>query len=47
MSGVNPVQQLDVREILAMTWRRKWLIVIPLILVSAIAFAGSYLITRL
>lgn len=45
MSGDNPVAQLDVREILAMTWRRKWLIIIPLILVSAIAFAGSYLIT--
>ena len=45
MSGENPIGQLDVREILAMTWRRKWLIIIPLILVSAIAFAGSYLIT--
>ena len=45
MSGENPVSQLDIREILAMAWRRKWLIVIPLILVSAIAFAGSYLIT--
>lgn len=45
MSSTNPVAQLDVREILAMAWKRKWLIVVPLILVAAIAFAGSYLIT--
>jgi len=45
MNTQNPVSQLDVREILAMAWKRKWLIVVPLILVAAIAFAGSYLIT--
>lgn len=45
MAQTNPMAQLDVREILAIAWKRKWLIVVPLILVAAIAFAGSYLIT--
>ncbi len=36
---------LDIRELMGMAWRRKWLIVIPLILVAAVAFGSSYLIT--
>ncbi len=35
----------DVTEILAIVWRRKWLIFLPVILVTAVTFAGSYLIT--
>ncbi|MBD3404055.1 hypothetical protein GF420_14275 [candidate division GN15 bacterium] len=38
-------KQLDIREIISMAWRRKWLIMLPLIVVAAIAFASSYLIT--
>lgn len=38
-------KQLDIRELLGMAWRRKWLIVLPLILVAAVAFGSSYLIT--
>lgn len=38
-------KQLDIRELIGMAWKRKWLIVLPLILVSAIAFGSSYLIT--
>ncbi|HUV30020.1 MAG TPA: Wzz/FepE/Etk N-terminal domain-containing protein [Acidobacteriota bacterium] len=36
---------LNIRDILAVFWKRKWLIVIPLIMVVAVAFGGSYLIT--
>jgi len=35
----------DVTDILAIVWRRKWLVILPLILVTAVAFGGSYLIT--
>jgi len=35
----------DVSDVLAITWRRKWLIVLPLILVTVVTLAGSYLIT--
>ncbi len=35
----------DFTEILSVVWRRKWLIIIPLIIVTAVTFAGSYLIT--
>ncbi|MCK4605820.1 MAG: hypothetical protein KAU35_00850 [candidate division Zixibacteria bacterium] len=38
---------IDIREILALILRRKWLVVIPVILVSAIAVAGSLLLTPL
>ncbi len=37
--------QFDITEIIAIIWRRKWLIILPLILVSMVTFAGSYLIT--
>jgi len=40
----KPVSSIDVRDILTIIRRRKWLIIIPLPLVAAIAFAGSYLI---
>ena len=37
--------QQDVKDILGLAWKRKWLIIIPMILVAAVTFAGSYLIT--
>ena len=36
---------VDVREILSIIWRRKWLLMLPVPLVAAMTFAGSYLIT--
>ena len=36
---------VDIRDILAIALKRKWLILIPLVLVTAVTFAGSYLIT--
>jgi uncharacterized protein involved in exopolysaccharide biosynthesis len=35
----------DISEILAVIWRRKWLIILPLILVTGVALVGSYMIT--
>jgi len=35
----------DIRDIWAFAWKRKWLIVIPLILVSVAVYAGSFLMT--
>ncbi|MFH2036935.1 MAG: Wzz/FepE/Etk N-terminal domain-containing protein [Candidatus Zixiibacteriota bacterium] len=37
--------QFDVSEIMTVIWRRKWLIIIPIILISIITFAVSYMIT--
>ncbi|MEE8576048.1 MAG: hypothetical protein V3T31_02225 [candidate division Zixibacteria bacterium] len=36
--------QLDLREILAIALKRKRLIIVPLLLISAVAFGGSYLL---
>lgn len=36
---------VDVREILSIVLKRKWLIIVPLVLVAAVTFAGSYMIT--
>ncbi|MEA3296669.1 MAG: Wzz/FepE/Etk N-terminal domain-containing protein [candidate division Zixibacteria bacterium] len=38
---------IDVREIFALLLKRKWLIIIPLILVTAVAYGGSFLLTPL
>lgn len=35
----------DIADVLAIIWRRKWLIIVPLIIVTGVTFAGSYLIT--
>ena len=45
MSSGKAVGLIDVREIFALIWRRKWLLVAPVPLVAALAFAGSYLLT--
>lgn len=44
MNRNQPATQIDIRDFLAMLWRRKWLILIPLPLVTALTFAGSFLI---
>ena len=36
---------IDVREILSIAWRRKWLLIIPVPVVAVLTLAGSYLIT--
>ncbi len=41
----KPVSQIEIRDILSLLWRRKWLVIIPIPLVAALTFAGSYLIT--
>jgi len=35
----------DVTDILTIAWKRKWLIILPLILVTAVTAAGTFLIT--
>jgi capsular polysaccharide biosynthesis protein len=41
----RPESHQEIRDILAIAWKRKWLIVVPLMLVTVAAVAGSYLIT--
>ncbi len=38
----KPVKSLDIREILSILKKRKWLIIIPLILVTGIAYGSTY-----
>lgn len=38
-------RSIELADIMTAAWKRKWLIVIPLILVTALTYAGSYLIT--
>jgi succinoglycan biosynthesis transport protein ExoP len=45
MSSAKSVGLIDVREIFALLWRRKWFLVVPVPLVAALAFAASYLLT--
>jgi uncharacterized protein involved in exopolysaccharide biosynthesis len=45
MNSEQSNTQFAVKDIIAIAWRRKWLIVIPAILVSVSAFAASYLLT--
>jgi succinoglycan biosynthesis transport protein ExoP len=41
----NRKNQFDVTDFLAILLRRKWLIIVPLILVTGVTIAGSYMIT--
>jgi polysaccharide biosynthesis transport protein len=36
---------IEISDVFAIAWKRKWLIVLPMLIVTAIAFAGSYMIT--
>jgi tyrosine-protein kinase Etk/Wzc len=35
---------LDLKEIMAVLWRRKWLLILPMIVVTGLAFGGTYLL---
>ncbi len=45
MADTAKKKAFDVNDLLQVAWRRKWIIIIPMILVTAATFAGSYLIT--
>ncbi|MEP0827103.1 MAG: hypothetical protein HRF51_01140 [bacterium] len=45
MENDKTKKSLDLSDIFAIAWKRKWLIFIPLVLVAISAYAGSYLIT--
>ncbi|UCD17485.1 MAG: hypothetical protein JSV44_00835 [Candidatus Zixiibacteriota bacterium] len=45
MSDSKEKKGFDVSDLIPIAWRRKWIIIIPLILVTVATFAGSYLIT--
>jgi uncharacterized protein involved in exopolysaccharide biosynthesis len=45
MSSRNTNSSIDIKDVLAIVLKRKWLIVIPLLLVTVAAYAGSYLLT--
>lgn len=45
MDNDKTKKSLDLSDIFAIAWKRKWLIFIPLVLVAISAYAGSYLIT--
>ncbi len=40
------ITTLDIKDVLAIVRRRKWLIILPLILVTLVAFGGSYFLTK-
>jgi uncharacterized protein involved in exopolysaccharide biosynthesis len=46
MVDTTRITTLDIKDVLAIVRRRKWLIILPLILVTLIAFGGSYLLTK-
>jgi succinoglycan biosynthesis transport protein ExoP len=46
MAESTKITTLDIKDVLAIVRRRKWLIVLPLILVTAVAFGGSYFLTK-
>lgn len=45
MAQSDSKKTFDVSDLFQVAWRRKWMIIIPMILVTAATFAGSYLIT--
>ena len=46
MTDSTKVTTLEIKDILAVVRRRKWLIVLPVVLVAVIAFGGSYLLEK-
>lgn len=46
MAEQTKITTLDIKDVLAVVRRRKWLIIIPLILVTLVAFGGSYSLTK-
>ena len=45
MAEIGKKKSFDVNDMLQVAWKRKWIIIIPMVLVTAATFAGSYLIT--
>jgi len=45
MSSKSEDKAINVKDVLAIVLKRKWLIVIPLVLVTVAAYGGSYLLT--
>lgn len=45
MDNFESSSKLDIREIFAILYRRKWWLIIPTIIVTCIAYAGSYFLT--
>lgn len=45
MAETGKKKAFDVNDLLQVAWRRKWLIIIPMIIVMLATYAGSYLIT--
>ena len=45
MTNTKPWKSLDLRDIISVAWKRKWLIILPFILVTAAAVVGSYQLT--
>jgi polysaccharide biosynthesis transport protein len=44
MASSKPIGSIDIRDILSILGRRKWLVILPLPLVAVLAFASSYLL---
>ncbi len=44
MEAATREQTIDVKEITAILLRRKWLLILPIVLVTALVFGGSYLL---
>ncbi len=44
MSNNDNITTISIKDVLSIVRRRKWLVIFPLILVTIIAFAGSYLL---
>jgi uncharacterized protein involved in exopolysaccharide biosynthesis len=45
MTVTKAGKSLDLSDIISVAWRRKWLIILPFILVTAVAVVGSYQLT--
>jgi uncharacterized protein involved in exopolysaccharide biosynthesis len=45
MSSGKTVGLIDIHEIIALIWRRKWFLIAPVPLAAVLAFAGSFLLT--
>ncbi len=45
MTNTKPGKSLDLGDIISVAWKRKWLIILPFILVTTVAVVGSYQLT--
>ncbi|UCG61994.1 MAG: hypothetical protein JSV52_01515 [Candidatus Zixiibacteriota bacterium] len=42
MTKPKSTKQIDLREVLAIVRRRKWLVILPLVIITAVSFASTY-----